>query len=151
MVQATAGAAAITFFEDLVEITAGATVEWFEAPIIEDEKLNAIEAAHDAGRATVAARQGGIGKELGNTLIKNRTVVAAGRVAEGTGKPTFADAGWPAQDQMVVRIDPLAPDELVEQCAIEAARGTVIDVLDDGVVAQPGVAQSGGQALVAAE
>jgi hypothetical protein len=27
-------AAAISFFEDLVEITAGATVDWFEAPIM---------------------------------------------------------------------------------------------------------------------
>ena len=71
-------AAAISFFEDLVEIATGATVEWFEAPFIEDEKLNAVGAAHDAGIAAVAARQGEIGEELGNTLIKNRTVVAAG-------------------------------------------------------------------------
>ena len=32
--------AAISFFEDLVEITASATVERFEAPIIEDEELD---------------------------------------------------------------------------------------------------------------
>lgn len=41
-------AAAVALFEDFVEIAACAAVEWFEAPIIEDEELSAVEAAHDA-------------------------------------------------------------------------------------------------------
>ena len=41
-------------------------------------------------------------------------------------------------------------DQLLKQCAVEAARGPVIDVLDDGLVTQPGIAQPGGQALVVA-
>ena len=49
-----------------------------------------------------------------------------------------------------MRVDPFAGGKFVKQCAIEAARGTVIDVLDDGVVAQSGIAQPGGKALVAA-
>ena len=49
-----------------------------------------------------------------------------------------------------MRIDPFAAGELLEQPAIEAARGAVIDILDDGVVAQPGIAQPGREALVAA-
>jgi len=71
-------------------------------------------------------------------------------VAERTGQPTLADAGRSAQDQIVVRIDPRTIGELVEQGAVEAARGAVVDVLDDGVLAQPGIAQPGRQALVAA-
>src|SRR4029078_4316717 len=69
--------------------------------------------------------------------------VAARLAAEGASQPAFADAGRAAQDQIVVRIDPLAAGELVEQSAIETARGAAIDVLDDGVVAQPGIAQPG--------
>ena len=46
--------------------------------------------------------------------------------------------------------DPLAAGQLVEQGAIEAARGSVIDVLDDGVVGQSGIAQPGGRTFVAA-
>ena len=49
-----------------------------------------------------------------------------------------------------MRLDPFALGKLVEQGAIEAARGAVIDVLDDGVVAQPGIAQAGGQTFVVA-
>jgi hypothetical protein len=71
-------------------------------------------------------------------------------VPESTSKPTFADAGRAAQDQIVVRVDPFAAGELVEQRAIETARGAVIDILDDGIVAQAGMAQACGEALVAA-
>ena len=69
--------------------------------------------------------------------------------AESTGKPAFADTGGPAHDHIVVGIDPLAVGELVEQRTIETVRSAVIDVLDDGVMAQPGIARPGGQALVA--
>ena len=91
------GAAAVAFFEDLVEVAAGTGVEGIETPIVEDEELGAGESAHDAGIAAVAARQREIGEQLGDALIKDRLVVAAGLVTEGTGKPTFADAGRPAR------------------------------------------------------
>ena len=47
-----------------------------------------------------------------------------------------------------MRVDPLAAGELVERPAIEATRGTVIDVLDDGLMAQPGIAQPSGETFV---
>jgi hypothetical protein len=71
-------------------------------------------------------------------------------VTQSTGKPTLADPGWAAQDQIVVRVDPLAIGELLEQSAVEAAWGSVIDVFDAGLLAQSGVAQPGGKPLVAA-
>ena len=96
-------AASIAVLEDLVEVTTGTGVERFEAPIVEDEELDAGETAQDAGIAAVTAGEREFGKELGNPLIKNRAVIAASLVTEGTGKPTFADPGGPAQDQIVVR------------------------------------------------
>ena len=71
-------------------------------------------------------------------------------MTEGTGQPALADAGGPAQDQIVVRVDPCAAGELLEQGPFETARRAIIDVLDDGLLAQPSIAQPGGQALVAA-
>ena len=44
-----------------------------------------------------------------------------------------------------MRIDPAAFGELLEQRAVEAARGAVIDILDGGLMAQPGIAQAGVQ------
>ena len=48
-----------------------------------------------------------------------------------------------------MRIDPAALGELLEQRPVEAARGTVVDILDRGLVAQLGVAQAGVQPPVA--
>ena len=39
-------------------------------------------------------------------------------------------------------IDPAALGEFLEQRAIEAAGGAVIDVFDGGLMAQPGIAQA---------
>src|ERR1700760_1209859 len=92
----------IKFLEDLGEATTAAGVEWFEAPIVEDEELNAGETAQDAGIAAVTAGERELGEELGNPLIENRAVVTAGLVTQGASKPRFADAGRPAQNQIVV-------------------------------------------------
>ena len=86
-------AAPIAFLEDLVEVATGAGVERFEAPIVEDEELDAGERAQDAGIAAVTAGEREFGEEFGNPLIENRAVVAARLVTEGTSKPRFAHAG----------------------------------------------------------
>jgi hypothetical protein len=143
-------AAAVAILEDLVEIVTGAGVEGFKAPIIEDQQLNPSEAAQDPSIASVTARQGEVGEQLGHPLIEHRAVVTTGLVAESAGQPALADAGGPAQEQIVVRVDPFAAGELLEQGAVETARRAIIDVLDNGVLAQPGIAQASGQALVAA-
>jgi hypothetical protein len=85
--------ATVALFEDFLEVAAGAGVEGVETPIVEDEELGAVEAAHDAGIAAVTACQGEIGEQLGDALVEHRAVVAAGLLAEGAGKPAFADAG----------------------------------------------------------
>jgi hypothetical protein len=131
-------AAPVTFLEDFVEVTTGSGVERLEAPIVEDEELDAGKAAQDAGVAAVTAGECELGKELRDPVIEDRAIVTAGFVSQGTGKPTFADPGGPAQDQIVVCFNPPAIGELLEQRAIEAARGSVIDVLDSRLLTQSG-------------
>jgi hypothetical protein len=46
--------------------------------------------------------------------------------------------------------DPLTARELEEESTVEAAVGAEIDVLDDGRLAQPGLAQAAGEPLVLA-
>jgi hypothetical protein len=48
-----------------------------------------------------------------------------------------------------VGLDPVAVGQLLEQRRVEAARGTIGDVFDRGLMAQPGIAQAGKQTLVA--
>lgn len=102
-----------------------------------------------AGIAAVTAGKREVGEELGSALVKDGAVVTAGLVAKGRGEPALADAGRSAQDQVLVGLDPVAVGQLLEQCTVEAARGTIVDVLDRGLMAQPGIAQAGKQTLVA--
>ena len=83
-------------------------------------------------------------------MIEDGAVVAAGFVAERTGKPTFADAGWTADQQTLVPGDPIAGDELGEQRLVETARSFHVDILDDGRLAQACELESADQPLVLA-
>ena len=49
-------------------------------------------------------------------MIEDGAVVAAGLVAERTGKPTFAGAGRAVDQQALVPCHPIAGDKLGEQC-----------------------------------
>ena len=137
------GAAAVAFLDDLEQIAALLGTERLEAPVVEDEQLDAAERPHEPGIAAVAAGEREIGEQLGDALVEDRAVVAAGLVAERAGEPTLADAGRAFDDQVLRLLDPVPAGERLEQGAIEAACGAVVDVLDDGVVAQPGIAQPG--------
>jgi hypothetical protein len=143
-------AASIAFLDDFVEITTGTGVERFETLIVENEELDVGETSQDTCIAVDTAGERELGEELRDPLIENRAVVTAGLVTERTGKPTLADPSGSAQDQIVVRVDPLAMGELLVQSAVEASRGSVIDILDAGLLAQSGIAQPGSKALVAA-
>lgn len=48
-------------------------------------------------------------------------------------------------------VDPATFGKLGEQCAIEATRGAIIDILDAGLLAQLGVAQARGEALASTQ
>ena len=91
-------AAAVAFFGDLEQVMPLFGTEGFEAPVVEDEELDAAERAHRSRIASVTMGQRQIGEEPRDALVEDGPVVAARFVAEGTSKPTFADAGWPFDD-----------------------------------------------------
>ena len=67
-------AAAIALFEDLIEVATGPGVERFQAPIVEDQELHAVERAHGPDIAAVAARHRQLSEQFGDALVKHRTV-----------------------------------------------------------------------------
>jgi hypothetical protein len=75
--------AAVAFFENLEEVVARGSVERLEPPVVEDEELHATERALDAGIATIAAGEREVSEQLGNALVEDGAVIAAGLVAEG--------------------------------------------------------------------
>lgn len=68
--------------KDLQEIVTGRGVERFEAPVVEDEQIDATERTQEPGMAAIAASQSEIGEQPRDTLIEHGTIVAAGLVAE---------------------------------------------------------------------
>lgn len=140
---------AVPILQDLEEVMAGGIVERFQAPVVEDQELGTREGAHDPGVSTIAAGGGEIGKELGDPLIEDGSVVAAGAVADGGRQPTLPHAGRAGQDQIVVGGDEVAGAQFLEESAVETAGCLVIDILDDGLMTQLGVSKPGRQAPVA--
>ena len=87
--------AAVAVLEDLQQVVAGRGVERLEAPVVEDEEIDATERAQETGVAAIAARQSEIGEQPRDALIEHGAIVAAGLVAERRGEPALADAGGP--------------------------------------------------------
>jgi hypothetical protein len=138
-------------FQDLQEVVAGAGLERSEAPVVEDEQIDAAERAQQARVAAVAAGERQVVEQARDALIEDRAIVAAGLVAERRGKPALADASRTADQEVGVLVDPAALDETGEQRAVETARGAVVNVLDARLLAQLGVAQASGEPLVVAQ
>ena len=55
--------------------------------------------------------------------------------------------GRPGDQQILVPLDPLATCQLLEQAAIEAAGGAMIDILRGRLLAQAGEPEPGGQSF----
>ena len=75
-------------------------------------------------------------------------IVSAGLMTERAGEPGFADAGRADDDQVLLLLDPATQGEILEQRAVKTAIGTIVDILDNGSVSQPGVAQARRKATV---
>jgi len=74
--------ATVAFFKNLEEVMARGGVERLKPPIVEDEQLHTTERPLDAGISTIAASKCEIGEQLGNALVEDGAVIAAGLVAE---------------------------------------------------------------------
>ena len=144
------GSAAIALFEDFQEVVAGLGIERLQPPVVQDQELDVAERAADAIIPSIAAGQRQFAEQFGHALVEDGAVVAAGFMAERAGQPTFSDTGGTVDHQILVRVDPVASNEFLEERAVETARGAVIDILDQRLLAQLGMAQPGGEFLVAA-
>lgn len=134
------GAATVALFENLEQVVPRERVERLETPVIENEELDAAERALEPGVATIAPGEREAGEELGDALVQDGAVVAAGLVAERAGEPAFADTGRTGDDQTVVPRDPVAGDELHEQGAVETPLASVVDIFRRRLVTKLGEA-----------
>jgi hypothetical protein len=86
------GPAAVSLLEDFEEVMTGAGFEGLEAEVVEDKEIGPAEGLDETRMPAVASSERQILTELGPAMIEDGTVVAAGFLADGAGKPAFADA-----------------------------------------------------------
>lgn len=97
---------------------------------------------------TITTCQSEIFEQLRDALIKHRSIVAAGSMADCAGEPTLADTSWTDEHEIIVRVDPGTLGKLLEERSIETTRTTIIYIFDAGLLTQFGMTQSGGKPLV---
>src|SRR5262249_59165101 len=123
---------------------------WGETQVVEDHKLDAGQALEESRMTAVTMREAEHIEEPRQPLIQDGVIIPAGLVAKRASNPTFADAGRPDDQQVLMPIDPLAGHKLLEQRLVEPACCLGIDILDDGVLAQACEPQASDQPLVVA-
>ena len=135
------GAAAIAVLDNFEHVVALLGSERLKAPIIEDQQLDAAEGAHQSRVAAIAAGEREIAEHPRHALIEDRAIVAAGLLTECASQPALPTPAGPSMIKFCASLIQLAGGQRLEQCAVEATRGLVVDVLDRRLVAQPGIAQ----------
>ena len=133
------GAGVVSVLDDLHQIAALLGGQRLRSPIVEDQQI-------DAARASAAAWR--IVRHRGRVRERRTDAARGDRGPRGPPGRPFGRGRKPASfcrrrsgpviEQITPRADPFAVCELEEQRAIEAASSTVVDVLDAGLMAQPG-------------
>ena len=135
--------ATMAIIEDLQQVAPFGRTENRKAPVVEYQELNAAEGFEHAAISAVAASKSERLEQARDAMILDRTIIAAGLVAEGAGNPALAEPGWPGDEQVLVAADPVAADESGEDGAVDTTWGAQIDVFHACALAQRGELEAG--------
>ncbi len=124
--------ALMAVIDDLEEIATLLAGEWGETPVVEDEEVDPRQRLEKAGIAAVAAGERESFEQPRQAMVEDGTIVAAGLVTQRAGDPALAGSGRSGDEEVVLAVDPVAIDQLGKERAVDAARGTQIDIFDDG-------------------
>ena len=102
--------APVSLLEDFEQVVTSASIERFEAEVVEDEQIGAAEGFDEARMAPIASGERQILAEFRPAVIEDGAIVAAGFLADGASQPTLADAGGADHSQIVVGVYPFAPE-----------------------------------------
>ncbi len=129
------GAAVVSLFGDLEEVSSLFVRQEGCCPVVEDEEVCFGECVEEFGVASVAFGAGKLAEESGGAVILDGESFSAGCVSEGAGEVGFADAGGSGDDGVVVLSNPVAGGEGEHETFIESSFCTVVDVFEDGAEA----------------
>lgn len=93
-------------------MVAGIAVERLQAPVVEDEYVDAGEALHAGSDPAIASGERQVVDQAWQPGVEHRAIVATRLVADGAGKPALADASGPDDGAVLMGDNPVASDLL---------------------------------------
>ena len=139
------GAHGVAVLEKLKQVVTVLGAEGGQPPVVDHEHVGLGERLEQLRVASVGSRNGQRTQQPGHAEVQRAVSVAAGAVGEGARYPAFAHAGWPADQDVEMLADPASVGEREDQLPVEPARVPDVDVLDAGVVLEPGSSQPVGE------
>src|SRR5258708_19152132 len=124
------GAPVVTSLTNLQEVAALALIERMEHPVVNHQNVGARQATQQLRQAAVGASQGEFLKEDGTAEIERRVPVAHCFVSKSTSEKALANPTGAADDEVVMRGNPLRVRQAARQRPVQSAGMLVVDVFD---------------------
>src|SRR5262245_32182678 len=105
-------AAAIAILENLEQVAALLILRWGEAPVVEEEHVEARELAEEPAVGAVGPGQAQVVEQARDAAVVGPVAAAARLVGEGTGDEALAGPGGAGNEDLLVLVDPAAGGEL---------------------------------------
>ena len=116
--------------EDFEEVARPRRIDGRQAPVVEDQHLDAGEIAVELRDGALAMGDPQLGEEPRHALVLGQVAFEARLVAESARDPTLARAAWAGDQDMGAVADPGAVCEAEHEAAVEATRAAQVDVLE---------------------
>ena len=120
--------------EDLEEVASPRRIDGRQAPVVEDEQLDASEVAIELGDGALAMGDPQLGEQPWHALVLGLAAFKAGFVGERASDPTLARAARAGDQDIGGIADPGAVAEAEHEAAVEPAGAAQIDILEAGVL-----------------
>ena len=139
------GAHGVAVLEELEQVVTVLRAEGGQPPVVDHEDVGLGERLEQLRVASVGSRDGQRTQQPGHAEVQRAVSVAAGAVGESARYPALSHAGCSADQDVEMLADPASIGEREDQLPVEPARVTEVDVLDAGVVLEPGSSQPVGE------
>ena len=94
--------ATMAIIKELEKVAPVGRIENRQAPVVEDEELDATDGFEQAALAAIASSEGERLEEARDAMILDRTIVAASFVTESASDPALAQTGCPYDEQVLI-------------------------------------------------
>src|SRR5262245_10638024 len=127
------GAGAVPVVQQFEEVSAILRGEGVEAPVVDEQDVDAGEPGEQAEVGAVGAGQGELMEEARGATVEGPETFATGLLGEGAADEGLAGAGGTDDQEILMLLDPAAGGELPHEGFVQLAPGRIVDRFHAGV------------------